>query len=281
MHDYNKATPPMSEPLDPIFQEEQRRLRIQLFWRLGLACALVIIVLLLLTWLDNHKPEDPEIQRTVAPTQVRIATPVATASIASAEPVASQASATNIASAVASLPAVASSATTAAPPLSHIAASATASHTAAASIPVQPEPKPQAIAHTDMHKLGPLPPGVTIKPDVEPIPEPIQPSKSLPPVSKPMAPPAAPPPPVNRPAAVAVPRPVTNIASKAATFSIQAGGVFLHAASAEKLLKQLQAAGVPAYIETRVQIGPFKTKAEADAATEKIRKMGITPAMAP
>ena len=59
-------------------------------------------------------------------------------------------------------------------------------------------------------------------------------------------------------------------------FSVQAG-VFLHASNAEKLLAQIQTAGIPAYLETRVQIGPFKTRAEADAAVKKLRKLGIEP----
>ncbi|MBE9609602.1 SPOR domain-containing protein [Chitinilyticum litopenaei] len=54
-------------------------------------------------------------------------------------------------------------------------------------------------------------------------------------------------------------------------------GVFLHAARAEKLLEQLQQAGIPAYLETRVQIGPFNNKAEADKAIQKLRSMGIEP----
>lgn len=59
-------------------------------------------------------------------------------------------------------------------------------------------------------------------------------------------------------------------------YSVQAG-VFLHASNAEKLLAQIQAAGIPAYLETRVQIGPFKTKAEAEAAVSKLKKLGIEP----
>jgi len=44
-------------------------------------------------------------------------------------------------------------------------------------------------------------------------------------------------------------------------------------------LQQLQSAGIPAYLETRVQIGPFTNKAEADAAMAKLRKMGINPVL--
>ena len=59
-------------------------------------------------------------------------------------------------------------------------------------------------------------------------------------------------------------------------YTVQAG-VFLQTQNADKLLSQLKAAGVPAYTETRVQIGPFKDKASADAAAAKLKRMGINP----
>ncbi|WP_027468810.1 SPOR domain-containing protein [Deefgea rivuli] len=76
-----------------------------------------------------------------------------------------------------------------------------------------------------------------------------------------------------------MPAPASNFpiaSSSHLGFSVQAG-VFLHSSNAEKLLAQIQAAGIPAYLETRVQIGPFKTKAEANAAVKKLRKLGIEP----
>ncbi|WP_432721068.1 SPOR domain-containing protein [Jeongeupia wiesaeckerbachi] len=71
-----------------------------------------------------------------------------------------------------------------------------------------------------------------------------------------------------------------TIAQHANGYTVQAG-VFLHSDNAEKLLRKLQAAGVPAYLETRVQIGPFKTRAEADTAARKLRQLGIAPVIAP
>ena len=59
-------------------------------------------------------------------------------------------------------------------------------------------------------------------------------------------------------------------------YTVQAG-VFLQAENAGKLLAQLKTAGVPAYLETRVQIGPFKDKASADAAAVKLKRLGISP----
>jgi DedD protein len=51
-------------------------------------------------------------------------------------------------------------------------------------------------------------------------------------------------------------------------------GVFNTLGNAEDLIAKLQAAGLPAQIESRVQVGPFATRAEADAARTKLKAMG-------
>lgn len=63
-------------------------------------------------------------------------------------------------------------------------------------------------------------------------------------------------------------------------YNVQAG-VFTDAKRAEELQAKLIMAGVPASLETRVQIGPFKTQAEADAAREKLKKMGVESLLIP
>lgn len=63
-------------------------------------------------------------------------------------------------------------------------------------------------------------------------------------------------------------------------FVLQAG-VFSSVQRAEELRAQLQLGGVPATLETRVQIGPFKTRQEAEAAQEKLRKMGVETMLVP
>jgi DedD protein len=52
-------------------------------------------------------------------------------------------------------------------------------------------------------------------------------------------------------------------------------GIFSSLANAQTLQKQLQLAGIPARLETRVQLGPFKDKKDADKALARARKMGI------
>ena len=52
-------------------------------------------------------------------------------------------------------------------------------------------------------------------------------------------------------------------------------GIFRSRANAQALQKQLQRAGIQAHLETRVQLGPFKDKREADKALSSARKLGI------
>jgi cell division protein FtsN len=52
-------------------------------------------------------------------------------------------------------------------------------------------------------------------------------------------------------------------------------GVFTSPANAQALQKQLQRAGIEAHLETRVQLGPFRDKVEADKALARAKKLGI------
>ncbi len=58
-------------------------------------------------------------------------------------------------------------------------------------------------------------------------------------------------------------------------------GLFSSMGNAEKLVKELKAKGIEAHTETRVQLGPFKTRVEADEAMAKLRNLGYTPLLAP
>lgn len=80
------------------------------------------------------------------------------------------------------------------------------------------------------------------------------------------------------PSAVAPPRPV--LSRLASGFILQAG-VFTSTERAEELKAKLVMAGVPVTIESRVQVGPFATQKEADAARKKIRDLGIDSIIIP
>lgn len=69
-------------------------------------------------------------------------------------------------------------------------------------------------------------------------------------------------------------RPLARAAESARRFLVQVG-VFGNHANAEELVAKLQAAGIPAQIESRVQVGPFASRAEADAVRAKLKSLGI------
>ena len=48
---------------------------------------------------------------------------------------------------------------------------------------------------------------------------------------------------------------------------------------AEELHARLTLEGIPSSIEARVQVGPFKSKEEAEAARSKMKAMGIDAVM--
>ena len=57
-------------------------------------------------------------------------------------------------------------------------------------------------------------------------------------------------------------------------FLLQAG-VFSSPQRAEELHAKLTLSGVPSSLETRVQVGPFRTRQEAEAAQEKLKELGV------
>jgi DedD protein len=52
-------------------------------------------------------------------------------------------------------------------------------------------------------------------------------------------------------------------------------GVFSNHTNAEELVNRLHQAGIPAQIESRVQVGPFVSRLEVDAARAKLKTMGL------
>lgn len=273
----------MNDSLDPILQqEEQRKLRTQLMWRLAFAVLLVGGVLGALAWLD----QDKEPQMTVTtPHDARIASSIASeaASAVASEPETASAAeaSTPQASAAASeiLPASFVAGEPSALPASQPQATpATPQPAASQPLPAQLKTGPQTISAKPAAPAGKpgiptiVPPAAPAKP-VEPT-RPHAPLKAAETPAKPLPSPLpAPDKLAQQPAAVAhYPAPIATSSG----YTVQAG-VFLHAANAERMLRSVQGAGIPAYLETRVQIGPFGSKAEAEAAVKKLRQIGIEP----
>jgi DedD protein len=91
------------------------------------------------------------------------------------------------------------------------------------------------------------------------------------------APPSITPPPDDPPPVT----PPPSVAPRVATgFMVQAG-VFVNTRRAEELHARLLQNGIPATLETRVQVGPFKTQAEAQAARAKMKALGIEGVVLP
>lgn len=71
-------------------------------------------------------------------------------------------------------------------------------------------------------------------------------------------------------------KPLTQVGEVPRAFQLQLG-VFVNLANAEELRAKLELAGIPAHIEARVQVGPFSSREEAEAAQTKLSAMGINP----
>lgn len=80
-----------------------------------------------------------------------------------------------------------------------------------------------------------------------------------------------------RPAPAVTPPVVSRLFSG---FLLQAG-VFSSVQRAEELHARLTLSGVPSTLETRVQVGPFKTKQEAEAAQAKLKELGVETILVP
>ncbi len=83
----------------------------------------------------------------------------------------------------------------------------------------------------------------------------------------------------------ATPSPVKPVPAAAPTsangrYAVQVG-VFSDPAHAQELVEQLNKQGIHAYVETRVHVGPFASRAEAEKAQATLKKLGITGLIGP
>ena len=69
-------------------------------------------------------------------------------------------------------------------------------------------------------------------------------------------------------------KPFAHVVEGAKRFLVQVG-VFSNHTNAEEMVQKLQAAGIPAQIESRVQVGPFASQVEANSARAKLKELGI------
>lgn len=168
------------------------------------------------------------------------------------------------------------------------------------SAPITTRPAPDTALPPPIIAAEPTP----ITPAEQPAPAPPPAAQSTPDTGQPPAPPptlGAPPPPevVSQPlpppgpgpktappepakpliraeqAAAQPPAPASQPLHSPAGYVVQFG-VFSNPQNALQLVKRLKQAGITAQTETRVQLPPFKTKAEAEAALAKLKEKGIS-----
>ncbi len=72
-------------------------------------------------------------------------------------------------------------------------------------------------------------------------------------------------------------RPVPTVKS---SYVIQAG-VFTSSANARALRDRLEKAGIRAKVETRVQLGPYQDRSEAEHALARLRELGVDAVLVP
>ncbi|WP_348944846.1 SPOR domain-containing protein [Chitinibacter sp. FCG-7] len=251
----------MSEGLDPILQQkEQQQLKTQLLWRLGIASGLIAAILFGIAWIEKSQENaEPNVQIPQIAPELNASEPAEIASAASEAAISTPAPTPE----ATALPSISPKPSATAMPV----ASPTPRQTH--SSPIQTIQKienlPKQIPHTSNRPEPTTAAVYTAIPLIaKAIPTAVprimtQPSNNTT---------------ATKPATADFPSPINSTRG----YSVQAG-VFLHANNAEKLLGQLQQAGIPAYLETRVQIGPFKNKIEADTAIKKLKALGITPVL--
>ncbi|MCX7627636.1 MAG: SPOR domain-containing protein [Methylophilaceae bacterium] len=74
------------------------------------------------------------------------------------------------------------------------------------------------------------------------------------------------------------PPPKTEATPK--SFAVQVG-VFTDMENAKQLQTKLAEHGIPSYTETKLQVGPFTTRAEAEAARDRLKALGISAVVVP
>lgn len=83
-----------------------------------------------------------------------------------------------------------------------------------------------------------------------------------------------------RPSPAAAVAPPSGASRLFSGFLLQAG-VFSSVQRAEELYERLNQSGVRATLETRVQVGPFRTRQEAEAAQAKLKQLGVETIVVP
>lgn len=147
---------------------------------------------------------------------------------------------------------------------------ATVAPTDKSALALEPPSRPEVPAQPMLPKAAPP----VAKPSVTPAQTIAAPATGKLPDVRPAAPVASTPPPTAAQVQLPPPAPLRLFSG----YALQAG-VFTDPRRAEELHAKLTLEGIPSTIEARVQVGPFKSKEEADAARAKMKSLGIDAVM--
>lgn len=252
----------MAEAHEAVWQEEaaadEQQLRQRLLRRIGLAGVLIVALVASLAMFDavfvhtpNHESQDPS------------AVTVNTEPVPAAETPATESSDQAVAEPDVGAAADTPAAAEAVPPLADKPQPET-----------RPEDRPEAPSSSAAPKSAAgIKPITRAEPRLDPRPLPVVPEgTATPTLPQPPQPVVRPTPPV---APVAPVVRSTRPLTPGQGYLVQLG-VFSNIANAEELKGRLDKAGIPAHIEARVQVGPFKNKVEAEAAQKKLAQMGLS-----
>lgn len=241
--------------------EDEKLIHHKLKARLAIAAALVVVALLSIPILDNLKPAN-KTEMTRAANNASSGKIIKIASDAAPE--------TSAPKSIASAPTSTASAPATTLPIKPTATSPqtpdlSKTPALAATKPLTPPAAPPNGNHANILKSAQL--------NLSHAPAPAPATHSTTPAAKA----------VSQPAMAPVPPVSTNKAQPAGSsvgYTLQLG-LFNTTSNAENLVRELKNHGIEAHTETRVQLGPFKTRSEADEASEKLRKLGYKPLLAP
>lgn len=116
-------------------------------------------------------------------------------------------------------------------------------------------------------------------PAPKPAPAPLAMRKAVPATTEEVAVPATPSTPQLAPRVMPT-LPGSKNSSPSLGYQVQLG-LFSSSMNAEKLVADLKKQGLAARTETRVQLGPFRTRAEAEEAMQRLRELGYQPMLIP
>lgn len=159
-------------------------------------------------------------------------------------------------------------------------------------LPAPITPAPPLDAAPPQTEAAPLEPGEDAAPRQEAAAPPEAPDRGVPRsapepppppmvsnLPRPPAPQPAPATPARPPSPPALP--VTTPTAPPGTGFVVQLGVFSNPDNARELVDKLTKLGIRAHMETRVQIGPFLNRGEAEKAQAEMRRLGYTPLVTP